>query len=59
MLNILYLISLVGGDEDNILDDPDDDNDEYQLAIVLADDDKPLVIDWSTLITSHTTRKGM
>lgn len=54
------MISLVGDDdEDDILDDADDDNDEYQLAIVLAEGDKPLKVDWSTLIISHIMRKGM
>ncbi len=59
MLNLLYLISLVGNDEDDLLEDGDDDNDECQLAIVLAEGDKPLEVDWSTLITSHIMRKGM
>jgi len=58
-LNLLYLISLVGDDGDGILDDADDENDEYQLAIVLAEGDKPLEVDWPTLIISHIMRKGI
>ncbi len=84
-MNILYLISLVDDNkddilddadddneddilddadddnEDDILDDADDDNNEYQLAIVLAEaeGDKPLKVDWSTLIASRRMRNSM
>ncbi len=58
-MNILYLISLVNDDEDDILVDADYDNGEYQLAIVLAEGDKPLKVDWSTLITSRRMRNSM
>jgi len=58
-LNILYLISLVDDNEDDILDDADDDNGEYQLAIVLAEGDKPFKVDWSTLIASRRMRNSM